>query len=283
MQLMETMMALKDFAEGRTDVYKIDPRKIKIKEGWNSREANDPANANHVVELAASIKEIGVKRPLVCFTEGDDIFVTDGHCRLQAVMHLIEQGTDVKTVPVLNEDRYANEADRVFSQIVHNAGKPLTSLEQAKVFKRLVDLGWAQKDIAAKAGITGGRVSQLLELNTLPVILQKYIIEGKASANMVLQTYKKHKQNIDETIMELNGAVKVAQESGRTRALPKDTGDGEGSGGGAKAERGQSLKAWFKKQVERAYAEERIDDTENMVTMTMSEADWAELMEKIDY
>lgn len=273
------MAALKDFAEGRTDVYKIDPRKIQIKDGWNSREATDPKNAEHVAELAASIKEVGVKRPLVCFTEGDSIFVTDGHCRLQAIMHLIEEGVEIKTVPVLNEERYANEADRVFSQIVHNAGKPLTSLEQAKVFKRLVDLGWAQKDIAAKSGITGGRVSQLLELNILPVILQKYIIEGKASANMVLQVYKKHKQNVDETIIELSGAVKVAEESGRKRAMPRDS-EGDGK---AKAERGQSLKNYLKELVAQAYADERVDDTEALVTISFTEADWAELMEKIDY
>lgn len=276
-------MAIKDVASGRSDLYRLDPKIIQIKEGWNSREANDPANASHVAELAASIKEIGVKKPLVCYMEDEIVYVTDGHCRLQAVMHLIESGVEIKTVPVMVEDRFANEADRIFSQIVHNQGKQLTSLEQAKVFKRLVDLGWAQKDIAAKAGITGGRVSQLLELNILPVILQKYIIEGKASANMVLQTYKKHKQNVDETIIELNGAVKVAQESGRTRALPKDTGEGNGSEGGSKAPKGQSLKAYLKELVAQAYADERIDDTENMVTMTMSEGDWAELMEKIDY
>lgn len=276
-------MAIKDVAAGRSDLYRLDPQIIQIKEGWNSREVNDPQNASHVAELAASIKEVGVKKPLVCYMENDIVYVTDGHCRLQAVMHLIEQGVEIKTVPVMVEDRFSNEADRIFSQIVHNAGKPLTSLEQAKVFKRLVDLGWPQKDIAAKAGISGGRVSQLLELNTLPVILQKYIIEGKASANMVLNTYKKHKQNVDETIIELNGAVKVAQESGRTRALPKDTEGGEGSGGGSKAPKGQSLKAFFKKLVEQAYADERIDDTENMVTMSLTEADWAELMEKIDY
>lgn len=273
-------MAIKDVAVGRSDLYRLDPTIIKIKEGWNSREANDPQNASHVAELAESIREIGVKKPLVCYMENDVVYVTDGHCRLQAVMHLIEQGVEVKTVPVMVEDRHSNESDRIFSQIVHNAGKPLTSLEQAKVFKRLVDLGWAQKDIAAKAGITGGRVSQLLELNTLPVILQKYIIEGKASANMVLQTYKKHKQNIDETILELNGAVRVAEESGRVRALPKDT---SSKGIGGNAPKGQSLKAFFKKLVEQAYAEERIDDTENMVTMSLNEADWAELMEKIDY
>lgn len=274
-------MAIKDIANGRSDLYRVDPNLIQIKEGWNSREGTDPANAAHVAELAASIREVGVKKPLVCYMENEVVYVTDGHCRLQAVMHLIEEGVEIKTVPVMVEDRHANEADRIFSQIVHNAGKPLTSLEQAKVFKRLVDLGWAQKDIASKAGISGGRVSQLLELLILPAILQKYIIEGKASANMVLTIYKKHKQNVDETIMELNGAVKVAEESGRKRAMPKDTAEGGAKKGDGEAR--QSLKNYLKELVATAYADERVDDTESMVTISFSEADWAELMEKIDY
>jgi len=276
-------MAIKDVASGRSDLYRLDPKIIQIKDGWNSREAQDPANATHVAELAASIKEVGVKKPLVCYMENDVVYVTDGHCRLQAVMHLIEQGVEIKSVPVMVEDRFANEADRIFSQIVHNAGKPLTALEQAKVFKRLVDLGWTQKDIALKAGFSGGRVSQLLELLILPVILQKYIIEGKASANFVLQTYKKHKQNVDETILELNGAVKVAAESGRKRAMPKDTeGEENAPAKPAKASK-KSLAAHLKLMVEKAYSDQQIDDSESMVTWSISETDWAELMEMIDY
>ena len=271
-------MAIKDIANGRSDLYRLDPKLIQIKEGWNSREASDPANATHVAELAASIREIGVKKPLVCYMENDVVYVTDGHCRLQAVMHLIEAGVEIKTVPVMVEDRHANEADRIFSQIVHNQGKQLTALEQAKVFKRLCDLGWAQKDIAAKAGITGGRVSQLLELLILPVILQKYIIEGKASATMVLSLYKKHKQDVDETILELNGAVKVAEEQGRKRAMPKDS-----AKAGDKAPRSQNLKSYLKELVATAYSEERVDDTEKMVTISFNEDEWAELMERIDY
>ena len=271
-------MAIKDVAEGRSDIYRVDPRKIQIKEGWNSREGSDPANANHVAELAASIKEVGVKKPLVCYMENEVVYVSDGHCRLQAVMHLIEAGVEVKTVPVMVEDRHSNEADRIFSQIVHNQGKQLTPLEQAKVFKRLIDLGWAQKDIATKSGITGGRVSQLLDLLILPAILQKYIIEGKASASMVLEMYKRHKMNVDETIMELNGAVKVAEDQGRKRAMPKDT-----TKTGEASPKGQSLKAYLKELVAEAYSEERVDDTEKMVTISFTEEEWAELMERIDY
>ncbi len=275
-------MAIKDVASGRSDLYRLDPKIIQIKEGWNSREANDPQNASHVAELAASIREVGVKKPLVCYMENEIVYVTDGHCRLQAVMHLIEEGVEIKTVPVMVEDRHANEADRIFSQIVHNAGKPLTQLEQAKVFKRLVDLGWAQKDIALKAGISGGRVSQLLELLILPVILQKYIIEGKASASMVLATYKKHKQNVDETIMELSGAVKVAQEQGRTRAMPKDTGEGgEATGAASKSGKGPSLKAFLKEVIEDCASQGNVDDSEDMVTITMTEEQYRAILDML--
>lgn len=282
-------MALKDFAQGRTDVYAIDPRKLQVKDGWNSRDFSDPANIEHVEQLAKSIAEVGVREPLKVYVENDIPYVTNGECRYRAVMLLIERNAlpEKFTVPVMNEGRYANEADRLFTQFISNSGKPFGPIENARLFKRLVDMGWAQKDIAGKSGMTGGRISQILELNTLPVSLQQLIIEGKASANMVLQVFKKHNGNLDAAYAELTAAIGEAQKQGRTRALPRDgEGSGEGEGGSGKSGKGtggQSLKAYFKKLVEQAYAEERIDDTENMVTMSLSEEAWAELMEKIDY
>ncbi len=276
-------MAIKDVAAGRSDLYRVDPAIIQVKAEWNSRDGSDPANAAHISELAASIKEIGVKKPLVCYMENEIVYVSDGHCRLAAVMQLVKAGVEIKTVPVMVEDRHANEADRIFSQIVHNQGKPLTGIEQAKVFKRLIDLGWAQKDIALKAGLSGGRVSQLLELLTLPVVLQKFITEGKASAQMVLNTFKKHNGDVALTVQELSGAVLVAEKAGRKRAMPKDTEEGSGEQGGSTAAPKSALKKHLKALIEAAYADERVDDTENMVTLSLSESDWAELMEMIDY
>lgn len=272
-------MAIKDIAQGRSDLYRVDPKLIQIKEGWNSRDASDPANASHIEGLKASIKEIGVKKPLVCYMENEIVYVTDGHCRLQAVMELIKSGVEIKTVPVMVEDRFANEADRIFSQVVHNQGKPLTAIELAKTFKRLIDLGWAQKDIAVKAGMSGGRVSQLLELLTLPAVLQKFITEGKASATMVLTTFKKHNGDVALTVAELNGAVAVANEQGRTRAMPKDTGDSEGSGEGSKAAKGPTIKKLLTEIIEKANAEGNVDDSEDQVTITMSEDEYRSILD----
>lgn len=277
-------MAIKDVAAGRSDLYRLDPKIIQVKPDWNSRDASDPANAAHIADLKASIREIGVKKPLVCFQENNITYVTDGHCRLAAVMQLLSEGVEIKTVPVMVEDRLSNEADRIFSQIVHNQGKPLTGIEQAKVFKRLLDLGWQQQEIAKKSGISGGRVSQLLELLTLPVVLQKFITEGKASASMVLSVFKKHNGDVALAVAELSGAVAVAEKQGRKRAMPKDTEGGEGGEGKGKAKAGKSnLKSHLRALVEAAYADQRIDDTEDMVTMSLSEGDWTELMQMIDY
>ena len=280
-------MSLKDFSQGRTDVYKVDPKLLRIKEGWNSRDFSDPANMEHVKTLAASIREVGVKEPLKVNMEDNVPYVTNGECRLRAVMLLIEQGVEIKSVPVMGEDRFANEADRLFTQFISNSGKPFGPIENARLFKRLVDMGWAQKDIAGKSGMSGGRISQILELNTLPISLQQLIVEGKASSAFVLNVWKKHGGNLEAAFAELSAALEAANAEGRTRAMPKDTGDGEGSGEGGSSKRSggtkSNLKSFLKKLVEQAYAEERIDDTENMVTMTLSEADWAELMEKIDY
>jgi len=278
------MASLKEMGK-RSEFYQIDPRKLKIKSDWNSRDFSDPANIAHVEELAKSIAENGVREPLKVYLEKDVPYITNGECRYRAVMLLIERGVDIKAVPVIAEDRLSNEADRLFTQFISNSGKPFGPIENARLFKRLLDMGWQQQDIAKKTGFSGGRVSQLLELLRLPQVLQKFIIEGKASASMVLQVWKKHNEDTALAVAELSGAVAVAAEQGRSRAMPKDTGDGEGAGGGSGKSSGpkNSLKKHLKALVEKAYAEERIDDTESMVTMSLSEGDWAELMEMIDY
>lgn len=278
------MASLKEMGK-RSEYYQIDPRKLEIKSDWNSRDFSDPANIAHVEELAKSIAENGVREPLKVYLEKDVPYITNGECRYRAVMLLIERGVDIKAVPVIAEDRLSNEADRLFTQFISNSGKPFGPIENARLFKRLMDMGWQQQEIAKKTGFSGGRVSQLLELLRLPLVLQKFIIEGKASASMVLQVWKKHNEDTALAVAELSGAVAVAAEQGRKRAMPKDTGDGEGSGEGSGKSSGpkNSLKKHLKALVEKAYAEERIDDTESMVTMSLSEGDWAELMEMIDY
>ena len=178
----------------------------------------DPTNVEHIDMLAKSIAEIGVKKPLVVYWEDGKAYVSDGHCRLHAAIRAIEvYKAEIKTVPVVTDDRYANEADRIFGQIVHNQGKPFSQLEQAKVFKRLVDLGWQQGDIAKKAGMSAGRVSQILELLTMPEGVKTMVVNGNVSATMAMATCK----NVGtEAEQALKKGLETAKAEGKTKIKP---------------------------------------------------------------
>ena len=69
----------------RKDILYIDPRQIKIEEGFNTR-----TDYGNIDELMNSIIENGVKIPLRGFKDGDFYIITDGHRRLTATMKAIE-------------------------------------------------------------------------------------------------------------------------------------------------------------------------------------------------
>lgn len=188
---MAKTTGLASLSQGRSDLFKIDPRKINIKPGWNGRDMSSPENQEHVDTLARSIAEMGVREPITVYWENGEAWVSDGHCRLLGTMRAIEvYKAEVKNILVKAEDRHGNEADRIFSQILRNSGKPFTSLEQAKVFKRLLDLGWSQQDISSKSGYSNGRVSQILSLLTLPQGVKDMVVAGQVSPTMAVQTVK---------------------------------------------------------------------------------------------
>lgn len=212
---------LKSISEGSSDIFKVDPRKIKVRLNWNGRDFNDPANVEHVDMLAKSISKIGVKEPLTVSWENGEAWLVDGECRLRGALRAIEvyKAVDLKTIPVKAEDRYANDAEKLFSQIIRNSGKPFSQMERAKVFKRLLDLGWKQQDIADKAGVTSSAVSQILNLLTMPEPIKQMVSEGKISASMAVTTLKDH--NPVAAVKVLQDAVAVAAGEGSAKAMPK--------------------------------------------------------------
>jgi ParB-like chromosome segregation protein Spo0J len=213
-----TKINIKDVAEGRSDLFRVAPDQLHIKEDWNSRNDNDPENAAHIEGLATSIAELGVKQPLTIYQDAGIFYVSDGHCRLKAVRLAIERGAEIKTVPVQLEDRYSNEADRIFSQIVRNSGKPLAPFEMGRVFKRLVAFGWTIEEISKKSGINRGWVSELLELQASAAEVQEMVVTGKVSATLAIERLK---TDGDRAGAVLTQAVATAEAAGKTRATKK--------------------------------------------------------------
>jgi ParB family chromosome partitioning protein len=211
---------LASISEGRSDIHRVDPRKLYIQPNWNGRDFNDPSNLEHVNMLAQSIAEIGVKEPLTVYWAESKAWLVDGECRLRATLRAIDvYKADIKTIPIKTEDRTANDADRLFSQIIRNSGKQFSQMEQAKVYKRLVDMGWQQGEIAKKAGISPARISQILDLLSMPEPIKQMVTKGEVSASLAVATLKEH--NGAKAVQLLQDAVATAKDEGKERALPK--------------------------------------------------------------
>lgn len=204
-------MKLQDIAVGRSDLLRIDPRKIVVDPSFNVR-ADTPELQEHIATLARSISEIGVQKPLTVRLHNDAPYLVDGHCRLQAALLL---GDMIQTVPCLPEGRGVSEADRTLMLLTQNSGMPLTPLEKAAVFSRLLGYGWSEADIARKAGYSVQHVRNLLDLNAAPSEVLDMVRSGEVSATLAIQEIKTG--NSDRLI----SAVRVVRTEGGKRVTAR--------------------------------------------------------------
>lgn len=266
---MSKTTGLASISEGRSDIHRINPRLINVKAGWNSRDFKDPANIDHIEMLAKSIGEIGVQEPLTVNWENGKAWLEDGECRLRATLYAIEfLKADIKTIPCKTGDRYANEADRLFSQRIRNSGKPFTALEDAKLFKRLLGLGWQQGDIAKKAGISAARVSQILDYNTLPEGIKTMVQNGQVAPSTAMVVVKAE-GNAAEAL--LAKGITVAAAEGKKKVMAKHI-EG-GTSAAPKANKVGAIKEAFE------YAD--IDDSDNSVVVIKMPAEHFEIIRKV--
>lgn len=210
-------MGLKELAVGKRDVFYVDPRELSVKEGFNSRVADDPANKEHIEFLARSIAEVGVKEPLTVFNEDGKIYISDGHCRLAATLIAIKRGAEIVSVPVKSEDRGTSEADRLLRQVLESKNK--TPLEQGVVYKRLIGHGWPIAMIAQKAGKSVSQVNAALDLQEAPAEAKQLVASGKVSATLAGDVIRK--SGATEGTKKLKAAVAKAESAGKKKATSR--------------------------------------------------------------
>jgi ParB-like chromosome segregation protein Spo0J len=204
---------------GKKDIYRISPSVLKVMDNWNVRKPG-PSKDDHVRYLADSIKEVGIKIPLTIRMENDIPYVVDGECRLLGTLLAISEGADIVSIPVMMEDRYANNEDRVMTMLTCNGGKPLTVPEKAEAFKRLLAYGWDEKKIALKSGVGIQTVRNTLNFSSLDPELQQMVSSGQVSATLVNQVVASEGQ--EQAKDKLRDAVEQSTANGKKKATRKD-------------------------------------------------------------
>lgn len=207
---------LQELSESRGTIYNIDPRKIETQDGFNVRQ-----EMGDMESLKSSIKFNGVKNPLIVFFKEGRVFLSSGHRRLSAVMDLIKDGSEFKSVPCISEPKNYNEENRTADLIVANDGKPLTPLEESLVIQRLVNFGWTPQQISEKTGRTQAHISNMRTLAGLPSDIQNKIKDNKVSSTLVLEMARESGDKIEKLKEKLDKAINVAESSGKKKATKK--------------------------------------------------------------
>lgn len=213
---------IRQITEGRSDVHRINPFLIKVQDGFNVRDFDSDTVSEHIDSLAKSIAEVGVRRPLTVRNKGGELLLKDGECRLRATIRAIEvYGAEVYTVPVILADRSESDADATLGILVENSGLPVTPLGKAEVVKRLKGFGWSNGEIAARAGMSEGRVGQLLDLCGLSEEVKDMIRNETVSSTVALEVARRNDWNDAETAKELKTAQSKVAAKGKKRVTAK--------------------------------------------------------------
>ena len=217
------MATIKELALKRSDIFYVDPRVLKIKDGWNARGKDDPENKEWIMTLARSIASVGVQDPMIVYQDAGEYYLVDGHCRLAATFIAINTfRADIKAVPIRTQGRSVDEGDRELTQLLTD-GKPKTPYEAGIIYKRLEGFGWSVDKIAERSGRSVASINAALDLQGAPVQVQKLVASGRVSATLATETLRK--EGAAKATATLNDAVDVATQKGKARATKADIGE----------------------------------------------------------
>jgi ParB-like chromosome segregation protein Spo0J len=158
-------------------------------------------------------------------------------------MLAISEGAMIVAVPCVPEEKGTSEEDRTLNLIISNEGKPLTILEMAVAFKRLIDFGRSVVQIAKESGYSRNHVDNCLMLLAASKELRDMVIANKVTATGAIKLI--HELGEKEALAQIKGAVKTAEEQGKKGPVSrKHTEAGGGGGVSGLAEKRVNWKEW---------------------------------------
>jgi len=202
----------------KTDILKVDPRNLIMRENFNVRKDMGDLNS-----LMTSILESGLQVPLKAkkITGEDKYEIVDGHRRMSAILLAIENGHEILYVDVLPFS--GNEEQQVMSMLITGTGqKPLTEIEQSEAITRLINFGHRVDDISKKMGKSLPHVYYLIKLAQLPTKIKNLIAEGYISGLAVMDIVESE-PNVDLQLAMVQMAIEDAQKGAKEGEIKKAT------------------------------------------------------------
>lgn len=164
-----------------------------------------------LADLASSIKTHGIIQPLIVSRDGNQYEIIAGERRYQA-----SKIAGLKKLPVIV--REAGELEKLELAIIENIQRhDLNAIEEAKAYQKLIDeYQMNQEEVAFKMGKSRSLVANKVRLLSLPVEIQRALIEGRITeghAKAILAISNPEKQRaLYELILRDNLTVRQTED-----------------------------------------------------------------------
>ena len=132
-------------------------------------------------KLCDSIKRHGIIHPITVRPCGDKFEVIVGRTRVEAARLAGFKSITARVVELSDKDAV------LLSLHENEARGDINPLERALAYKKLIDLGMTQYEIACEFSVTQPRVSEALMFLALPVNLQQKVLKGELDFDTALR------------------------------------------------------------------------------------------------
>jgi ParB family chromosome partitioning protein len=203
----KTLSASDESIRGDKFVLEVDVSQIVA----NPHQPRHQFDDEKLENLAQSIKVHGIIQPLVVSRIGNRYELIAGERRFQAA-----QRVGLKKVPVIIRD--VDDLEKLELAIIENIQRhDLNAIEEAKAYQKLADeFQMNQEEIAVKMGKSRSLVANKIRLLSLPVEVQRGLIEGKITeghAKAILSIPNAEKQRaLYEMILKNNLTVRQSED-----------------------------------------------------------------------
>ncbi|ELE9726627.1 DNA-binding protein [Enterobacter kobei] len=190
---------------------------IYVEPGFNVREIDQI----HVEEFRDAFIAGEYVPPLAVQVTEQGVKIIDGHHRYYGAIAAQESGTEIPRLEC--KDFIGSDADRIAFMVTSSQGKPLTPLERAAAYQRLINQGWEPAEIAKKVKRSVADVDHHLQLLTCGDELIGMVRSGEVAATTAVALSREHGPQASAVAVEQMGKAKAAGKSKLTRsaALPQ--------------------------------------------------------------
>ncbi|MDD2703830.1 MAG: hypothetical protein PHU07_00615 [Acidocella sp.] len=209
-------------------LYQIDPMLLEEEDGFNLRYYDDPKVIAHIEAFCDSyLNERYVPPMMVRALSDGRITIIEGHCRRRGIRLAIERGAYIPLVSVI--PFRGNDSERVEVMLRSAQGLKLETVDIARGYQRLLNMGFEPAEIAASQNKTVARVEQLLTLATASDEVQAMVRGGQVSADAAIEAVRAHGEEAGAALSRKlvtarqEGRQRVTKTSARGPAVPRKT------------------------------------------------------------